>query len=182
MNVLQALLAAVQCKPIPPRRNRNNPPAGGGAGGASSRGSRNISGLSGTPSSYAGRHSTRSGQRSTISSTAAASTSLVESDSRPSDCLDTTPTLRKKRIGFTESITDGSPSCVHNSRLLPDESITRKSSLTTTIAEEIEVEKDVESCLLEESIVFVGEQVDGTNDNDATVYRDKRTGQPPSLE
>ena len=190
MNVMRALLAAVQCKPIPPLRRNTSNVGGSSAGGRGAKtGSRSISGLSGTPSSYSspGRRfsgaANRSVQRATTSSTALAS-SLVESDSSP-DCLDTSPNLKKKVSFADESITDGSSSRMCNSRLLP-ESIMRKSTLTTrrscsSIAEETEVDKDVESCLQEESNVLGREQTDGTDDND-TRTNDKRTGQSPNFE
>ena len=122
MNVLQALLAAIQCKPIPPRRV-GNISSGGGGGGANSR-LRNISGLGGTPSKYNRCHSSgtvnRSGQRATISPTDAAS-SLLVSD-RSSNGIDMMP---KKKISFTgESIADNSKTYPSHSH--PPESILKK--------------------------------------------------------
>ena len=177
MNVLQALLAAVQCQPIPPRRNRNNPSTSGGGGGAS-RGSRNISGLSGTPSSYAGRHSTRSGQRSATSSTAVAFASILAESDMSSDCLDTTPHLLKRKISFAESITDGSPSCVCDN--YQPMSILKGPHLKCSIHSiGEEGEKDIEF-LPEESNVLGGEQADGTNDYD-TMTRACDSRRQPSI-
>ena len=181
MNVLRALLAAVQCKPIPPLR-RNSSVGGSSAGGRGAKTrSRNISGLSGTPSSYSSAGCRSSGtanrpvQRATTPSTALA----CSLDSSP-DCLDTSPDLKKKVSFADESITEGSSSRICNSRLLPG-SIRRKSTSTTrtscsSIAEETEVDKDVESCLQEESNGLGSEQTDGTDDNDTTT-NDNRTGQ-----
>ena len=184
LNVFQALLAAVQCKAISPRRNGNISSAVGGGG--VNKAPRKISGLGGTPSSYssAGRHSsavaTRSGQRSlpTVAS------GMLVSDRSP-DCSDTIPNLLKRKISSAESVTDGSPSRVRHSCPISESFMSKNSVITSrsclSIAEMAESEKDVESCLQEESNVLVGEQANETNDNDTTTS-DTRTGQSPSLE
>ena len=153
MNVLQALLAAVQCKPIPPRRKRNSSSGASTVGGGGvNKAPRKISGLGGTPSSYAGRYSsviaTRSGQRSVP----AAASSLVESDMSADD-LNTMATLKaspKKKTTFA------------------DKSITTDCDLNSSIYSiGEEGDKDVES-LPEESNVLGGEQADGVDNIDTT--------------
>ena len=151
MNVFQALLAAVQCKPIPPRRNRNISSTGG-EGGANSR-LRNISGLRGTPSKYNGCHSSgaanRSGQRAAISPTDAASGLLVSD--RSSNGLDTMP---KKKISFAgESIADDSKT--YPSRSHPPESILRNSICASSFSLKASVEDGV-GILPERKLAVVG--------------------------
>ena len=138
MNLLQALLAAVQCKPLPPKRNRKLRGNAAGRGGANS-GPRNISGLSGTPSTYNGSRSSgvanRSGQRATTStsSTAAASSMLVSNTS--SNGLDTKP--NEKEISFAgECIADQSRTSSCHSHP-PGSILTANSSLEASVEDDI---------------------------------------------
>lgn len=98
MNVMQAFLAAVQCKLLPKRKNRNLRGTAAGSGGTNS-GTRNISGLSGTPSSYSGRHTSGKANRS----------------GHESHVLGTRPSSEKK-ISFAEDSIFG-VSMTHRSRL-----------------------------------------------------------------
>ena len=156
MNVLQALLAAVQCRPIPQRRNRNRNVGGSpaGEGGGSNNILRNISGVNGTPSTYNGSHSTAGQPPTTADAASALVVSNISSsglDTGPTDGqppttastdvasalvvsnisyngLDTGP---KKKISFAgECIADDSTTCT--SRSHPPESILRNSLLTSS--------------------------------------------------
>jgi len=139
MNVLQAFLAAVRCKPLPSRRNRNLRDTAAGAGGTKN-GSRKISGLSGTPSSYAGSHSSRKANRpgDTFPS---ASSLLATTRNSSSDGLGTSPNPVKK-ISFTgEPVTGVSTTdACHSHR---PGSILRKSHHTASSLSKTSVEDDV---------------------------------------
>ena len=145
MNLLQAVWAAVQCKPVPPINSGDRlhlgsttaPPAGGtpptGGTGSINRGPRNISGLNGTPSSYNGRHARghRSGQGTGPPTTAASS---LAARNISSDELETRPTNNSKTVSFSEpeSVTDESATRAGLSHQPP--SILRKSHLLVNSA------------------------------------------------
>ena len=146
MNVLQAFLAALQCKPLPPRRNRNLRCNAAGRGGTKS-GPRNISGLSGTPSTYNEGHSSgaanRSGERASAASTTVPLTVPTSIDSA-SDGLEIWP---KPKKGFArDCVTDVSTTHVCDSQP-PESSYLGVSDLTAN--------SSLKSCSVEEDVAGI---------------------------
>ena len=148
MNLLQAVWAAVQCKPVPPINSGDRlhldgttpPPAGGS--GSIIRGPSNISGLNGMPSSYHGRlaRGYRSGQGTWPPLTTASSLAARKISS---DDLETRPTNNsKRRVSFIEpdSVTDESATRAGLSHQPP--SILRKSRLSVSSASFDPIEDD----------------------------------------